>query len=191
MVEERARDEKKEEYAKVLDFMASGKPFSNKKEPLVQMLGETWFTLLEAVAKPETTMKLMERVYIGGQERDKILMIKARVSFDELTQTAKNELQGAVMSIVMENEKRFVDVFNKAGPLNIREHSLELLPGIGKKHLESILKARNEKQFESFADISARIPLLQNPSKLIAERITLELKGAERFHMFTKPYVRR
>lgn len=191
MVEERARDEKKEEYAKVLDFMASGKSFSNKKEPLVQMLGETWFTLLEAVAKPGTTMKLMERVYIGGQEREKILMIKARVSFDELTQTAKNELQGAIMSIVMENEKRFVDVFNKAGPLNIREHSLELLPGIGKKHLESILKARNEKLFESFSDISSRIPLLQNPSKLIAERIALELRGAERFHMFTKPYIRR
>ena len=82
-----------------------------------------------------------------------------------------------MLKIVKANEKRFVDVFNTAGPLNIREHALELLPGIGKKHLEAILKARNEKKFESFADIAARIPQLQDPSRPIKERIIAELQG--------------
>jgi putative nucleotide binding protein len=181
-------EEKREENAYVLDFMLSGKSFSNRSEPIAQLLGEEWFTLLEATPKPNAALTLGERVYIGKEEREKILLIKARIGFDELTQTSRNELPNMVMKIIKTNEKRFVDVFNNAGPLNIRQHSLELLPGIGKKHLEAIIKARNEKRFEDFSDIERRVALLQDPAKLIAERVTSELQGSERFYMFTKPY---
>ena len=190
-MEDRQRDERKEEHARVLDFMASGKAFSTKREPIAQLIGETWFTLLEAIAKPGVSMSLRERVYIGNGEREKVLMIKMRINHEELTQTAKNEMRAAIDEIIADNEKRFVEVFNNAGPLNIREHALELLPGVGKRHLESILKARSERKFESFADIAARLPLLQHPARLVAERVMLELNGGERFHMFTKPYIKR
>ncbi|MDE1810505.1 MAG: DUF655 domain-containing protein [Candidatus Micrarchaeota archaeon] len=183
-------EERREENAFVLDFMLSGKSFSNRPEPIAQLLGETQFTLLEATPKPNVTLTLGERVYIGKEEREKIMLIKSRVSYSELTQTAKNELPNVVARVVKANEQRFVDVFNTAGPLNIRQHALELLPGVGKRHLESILKAREEKKFESFADISARVPLLQDPAKLVADRIISELMGDERFYMFTKPYRR-
>lgn len=182
------REEKREEHAYVLDYMPRGKSFSSKPEPLSQLLGEEKFTMLEATVKPGVAIELGERVYIGKEQREKILLIKSRVAYDELTQTAKDELEKAVAEIIRLNEKRFVDVFNNAGPLNIREHALELLPGIGKKHLNTILKAREEKKFESFADLSTRVPLLQNPGKLIKDRIVSELKGGERFYMFTKPY---
>ncbi len=185
MQEER---EMREEYARVLDFMQSGKSFSHVADPLAQLLGEVWFTLLEAQPKAGVVLKLNERVYIGREERDKIEVIKSRVKYEELTQTSKNELPNAVMEIIKGDEKRFVDVFNNAGPVNIREHSLELLPGVGKKHLTAILKARNAKRFESFSDISERVPLLQDPAKLIRERVLSELMGGERFYMFTKPY---
>ncbi len=185
------QEERREEYAYVLDFMASGKSFSTKNEPVAQLIGEEWFTILEVTPKPGTTMSLGERVYIGKAERDKVALIKSRIGYSELTQTAKNELHRVISNIVKVNEKRFVDVFNNAGSLNIRQHSLELLPGIGKKHLEAIIKARNEKRFESFEDITNRVSLLQEPSKLITERIMRELQGSERFYMFTKPYVKR
>ncbi len=184
-------EERREEYAYVLDFMSTGKSFSTKSEPVAQLVGEEWFTLLEVTPKPGVTMALGERVYIGKAEREKVSLIKSRVAYDDLTQTAKNELQKTVMKIIKDNEKRFVDVFNNAGPLNIRQHSLELLPGVGKKHLEAILKARQEKSFESFEDINKRVSLLQEPTKLITERIMRELQGTERFYMFTKPYVKR
>ncbi|MGC8670042.1 MAG: DUF655 domain-containing protein [Candidatus Micrarchaeia archaeon] len=184
-------NEKREEYAYVLDFMLSGKAFSSRAEPLAQVMGEGWFTLLEVTPKPNVVLNLGERVYIGKNDRDKIQLIKTRISYEELTQTAKSSLQGVVSNIVKQNEKRFVDFFNKAGPLNIREHSLELLPGVGKKHLSAILKARSEKQFESFADIAARVPLLQDPSRLITERIMRELTGDERFYLFVKPYKKK
>jgi putative nucleotide binding protein len=184
-------EERREEYAYVLDFMASGKSFSNRSEPITQLMGEEKFTLLEATIKPGANLSLGERVYIGKDERDKILLIKSRIGYDELTQTGKNELSNVILKIIKANEKRFVDVFNNAGPLNIRQHALELLPGIGKKHLEAILKARNERKFESLTDISERVQLLQDPAKLITDRIITELRGDERSYMFTKPYRKR
>ncbi|MCL5239075.1 MAG: DUF655 domain-containing protein [Candidatus Marsarchaeota archaeon] len=178
-----------EEYALVLDYLASGKSFSVKPEPLVQLVGETKFTLLEAVPKV-SDIKVRERVYIGKGDRDKIALIKSRIMYNDLTQVAKNELPGAIVDIIKQNEAKFVGIFNTASSLNIRMHSLELLPGVGKKHLAAILKAREEKDFSSFKDISERVSLLQDPIKLLTERVIAELKGDSRFYMLTRPYGR-
>ncbi len=183
--------EKREDYAVVIDYMPTGKSFSTRAEPTLQLVGTERFTLLEAKPKPNTTFSIGEKVYIGKNERDKIEIIKSRISYDELTQTAKENLMSVLEKLVKDNEQRYVDFFNNAKPLNIRQHSLELLPGIGKKHLQAILKERAVKKFESFEDISNRIELLQDPSKLIVERILDELKGNERFYLFTKPFVKR
>ncbi len=175
-----------EEYALVIDYLPTGKSFSARSEPILQLLGETKFTLLEAVPK-DGDVKVGERLYIGKGERDKVSLIKSRLSYENLTEGAKNELHNAITTIIRGNEKRFVDFFNTASPLNIRMHSLELLPGIGKKHLAAIIDAREEKPFESFHDITNRVPLLQDPVKLLTERILLELKGDSRFYILTRP----
>ena len=102
-------DEKKEEleeYAVVIDFLPTGKSFSANPEPIAELLGESRFTLLEAVPKPGVVLHIGERVYIGKGERDKIALIKSRLSYSELTEGAKNELPNAIASIVKANEKR-------------------------------------------------------------------------------------
>ncbi len=186
MSELEQKRENLEENAFVLDYLPTGRSSSARSEPIVQLLGEEKFTLLEAVPKiPD--IRIGEKVYIGKGERDKISIIKGRLTYQELTEGARSELMVAVSSIIKSNETRFVGIFNSAGPLNIRVHSLELLPGVGKKHLTAILDARDEKKFESFQDIASRVPLLQDPVKLIAERIILELKGESRFYMLTRP----
>ncbi len=184
-------EEKIEEYALVLDYLSTGKSGSGRGEPIAQLIGEEWFTLLEAVPKPGATMTPSERVYIGKAEREKISLIKSRITYNDLTEHARSELPALISKIVKEKETHFVNVFNTAGPLNIREHSLELLPGIGKKHMDAILKARNEKKFESFKDITDRVTLMQDPIKLITDRVIEELQGTGRFYMFTKPYVKK
>jgi putative nucleotide binding protein len=188
---EQPRKESLEDYAIVLDYLPTGKSFSVKSEPITQLLGEERFTLLEAILKPGTGVKNEERVYIGKGERDKIQLIKLRITYNELTEGARNELPHAISQIIKGNEKRFIDFFNGAGPINIREHSLELLPGIGKRYLNAILKAREEKPFESFQDMSGRVQLLQDPVRLLVERVIMELKGESRFYILTRPYSRR
>lgn len=187
---EQEHAESLEEYAIVLDFLSSGKADSLRSEPIVQLIGDNKFTLLEAVPKVKE-IKIGERTYIGKGERDKISLIKARIAYIDLTETAKRELPEVVTSIIKSQEKKFVDVFNNAAPLNIRMHSLELLPGIGKKHLDAILRAREEKPFESFADIEKRVTLLQDPVKLLKERVIEELQGESRFYLLTRPQFKK
>lgn len=186
MQETEQRREDLEENAIVLDYLPTGRSSSIRSEPIVQLLGETRFTMLEAVPKvPE--IKIGEKLYIGKGVRDKISLIKSRLAYENLTEGSKKELPVAIASIIRSEEKRFVEFFNNASSLNIRMHMLELLPGIGKKHLQAILEAREERPFESFDDISKRVALLQDPVKLLTERVLIELKGESRFYILARP----
>jgi putative nucleotide binding protein len=177
--------EKKEERAIILDFLPYGYPLDWKMIPIAQALGVSHFTLLQLVPRKGVNLQLREEVYIGDGKRDKIYYILGRLPKDKLTETAKLQLQEVVSEIVSKNEKKFVDFFNNAQPINTRQHQLELLPGFGAKHTKAILNAREEKKFESFEDIKKRIPNIPDPKKAIEKRIIKELTEEERFKIFT------
>ncbi len=181
----------KEEYAIVLDYLPAGYPGSFKKEPIAQAIGTDHFTLLELIIKKEAKVSPGEKVYIGPEKRDKVLFIKGRIKYDKLTNLAQKELKDTLEKLVQEKEDYFVNFFNKAGSITVRQHSLELLPGIGKKHMWDILAQREKKPFESFKDLAERVPLLPDPKKMIVERIIEELKGNEKYYLFTRPYRER
>jgi len=182
--------EKKEVNAIVLDVLMKGhaedpRP-QYKREPIVQAMGLEQFKLLELVPKPTVPINLYDRVYIGDSERDKIERVKRRISYDDLTQTARGELPFIIEQVVKEREPDFVAFFNKSISITPRLHMLHLLPGIGKKLMWEILEARNKKPFESFADISARIKAIPHPEKMIQARIMEELQDPNvKYHVFT------
>jgi len=177
-----------EEYGLVLDYMPLGRSDDIRREPVANLLGEKFFTLLEVVAKPNVAMTMGERIYLGKELelRTKVDRIKNRIEYAQLTTSARSELKNVIKMVVMSRENEFIEFFNKCGPITIRQHQLELIPGIGKKHLVEILDEREKKQFESFADISSRIPHIQNPAELIAERVIEEMQGS-RHYLFTRP----
>lgn len=175
-----------EEYAYVLDYLPDGyiDIASGRRtgKPVAQVIGEKAFTLLEVT--PKTDLMLYERVFIGKGNRDKILLINKRISYDELTDTAKAELPYVVEEIVKNNEERFVQFFNMAPPITNRLHSLELLPGIGKKHMWEIIEERQREPFKSFEDLKQRVKGLPDPVKMIAKRIVDELQDKDRYKLF-------
>ncbi|MEM0372394.1 MAG: DUF655 domain-containing protein [archaeon] len=176
----------REDYAIVLDYLPQGYAGSFKKEPTVQAIGERYFALLELVPRPEAKISLNDRVYIGPDKREQVQYIKGRLDFSKLTATARNELKAFVDKVVAEHEPEFVNFFNKSGAITLRQHSLELLPNIGKKHMTAILEEREKKPFESYADIMARIKLMPDPKRVIAERIMQELQGDAKYFLFVK-----
>ena len=182
------RQQAKEEYAIVLDFLPNGHPFENKsgfKTPIAQALGRDYFVLLEVVPKKGNFLQPHEEVYIGEGKRDKIHHIYGKINYERLTQTAKEELNYIIEELVKKNEQKFIEFFNKAGPINTRRHQLELLPGIGRKHMTEILERRKEAEFKNFQDIKDRVKLMPDPEKTIAKRILTELKGEDRYSLFT------
>jgi putative nucleotide binding protein len=172
----------KEEYIIALDFLPMGKATDKRPEPTVQGIGESHFSLLEVVVRKDVQIKPKDRIYIGPGKRDVVEYIKRRISYDELTSFAKSILEEVILEIVTKNESRFIAFFNMAGPLSPRMHSLELLPGLGKKHLFNILQERKKKPFQSFEDIKRRVEMLPDPKKMIVKRILRELQSREERH---------
>ena len=176
----------KEENAIVLEFLPHGYPLENKMMPLAQAIGETNLTLLELVPRRGVKLEVGEKVYIGEGKRLKIYYILGRLKREKLTESAKSQLREFISKVVKEKEKEFVEFFNKADAINKRMHQIELVPGLGKKHMQEILKQRKEKEFESFEDIKKRVQNIPDPEKAIEKRIFQELTILERYNLFVK-----
>jgi putative nucleotide binding protein len=178
----------KEEYAIILDFLPHGYPFDQKpmhrKTAIVQAIGKEHFLLLELMPKKGINLKSQDKVYIGEGKRDEIHHIISRINYDKLTETAKGELKILVDGMVDMNESRFVEFFSKAGPINARRHQIELLPGVGKKHMWEILEARKDGEFKSFDDIKKRVKLIPNPKRIVIKRIMMEINNEDKHRIF-------
>ncbi len=179
---------KKDEWAVVLDFLPHGKYGMERSQPIAQILGDKYFSLLEVVIREDVTPKIGEKLYIGDGKRKEVKYIVGRMEIKDLTNVARDELESRIKEIVDANPQLFLGFFNKAGQITMRFHQLELLPGIGKKHLWAILDERKIKPFESFEDIKKRVPLLPNPEKMIIKRIMGELEDIDKYRIFVPKF---
>ncbi len=180
-----------EEYAWIVEYLPQGRSADLKTEPIVQLIGHKFFTLLEATVKPEATVSIGQKVYIGKEHRNEIERIKGKLNFTQLTQSGRDNLLVVLKALVQEREPDFITFINKAAPVSMRVHQLELLPGVGKKHLEALLAKRETKPFENFADLKARIPSIPDPALLFVHRILSELEGKEKHYIFLTPFSMR
>jgi putative nucleotide binding protein len=176
-----------EEFAYVLDFVPRGKSaiIKGREGPIVQALGEERLTLLELLAAENQDFETGEKLRIGREGRAKILSVFGKLAYEDLTSEAKSQLLAVCEIIVKNNEARYVAYFNELQPLTPRLHGLELIPGIGKTFMKTIIDTREKQPFTSFDDIQNRVGL-REPAKLVAKRIAEELTGASRVNIFVK-----
>ncbi|HYG00697.1 MAG TPA: DUF655 domain-containing protein [Candidatus Saccharimonadales bacterium] len=176
-----------EEYAYILDYIQNGKSslVRMREGVIIHAIGEEHLTLLELLGINNEKFSIGERVYIGKDGREKIISVLGRLDYNHISQSAKNELPTVIEKIVNVNEKRFIDYFNSAQPMTPRVHSLELIPGIGKTYMKSILEERDKRNFDSFIDLQERTGL-REASKLIAKRIYDEISGETRMNIFVR-----
>lgn len=175
---------KKDEWALVLDFLSQGRYSMDRSQPVAQVMGENYFSLLEVIVREDVKLKPEDRVYIGDKKREKIKYIRGRIEFKDLTAAAKDQLIDTIRHIMNKSPGPFLDFFNKSGAITTRLHQLELLPGIGKKHLWAIINERKNEPFKSFEDLKKRVPLLPDPEKMIVKRILEELEGKDKYRIF-------
>ena len=183
-----------EENAYILDSLPHGRPGMHpvgragyRAGALVQLLGEAFFTLLEALVKEGVTLSPHDRVYVGKDARDEITYIIGRIGHDELTAAAKMELPIVISKIVINREKWFVNFFNTARAMTPRMHALELIPGIGKKYMWQVIDERDRKAFTNFEDLQERTEI-PNPVKLVSKRVLEELGGDSKYRLFTRAH---
>ena len=176
-----------EDYAYILDYLPSARHTRFKKEANAYALGEDEFKLFELIPKDNAVLTVGDRVYIGKdiEKREQILHVKRRIGHKELTNAAQNELPFIILRIVKSREDKFIRFFNEAQAITTRYHMLELLPGLGKKTMWSILEERKNNPFKDFKDLVERVTTLHNPEKTIAKRVEMELSNPEeKYHLF-------
>jgi putative nucleotide binding protein len=181
-----------EDYVLTLDYLPNGRPDAprGRSEPVAYGLGEAQFSLLELIPKPGVNLATGERVYIGKdvEKRSKIAKVKGRVDYPQLSAGAHGELPYVLLELVKSQESRFIKFYNEAPPISTRYHSLELLPGLGKKTMLGIVEERRKGEFKTFDDLKQRVSAIHAPDKLIAHRIELELSDPhQKYHLFTRP----
>ncbi|MCC7553881.1 MAG: DUF655 domain-containing protein [Methanobacteriaceae archaeon] len=186
---------KKEDYAVVLDYLSLGYVKSDmskfRGKPIAQVIGTENFTLLEITPKEGVNLEIHDKVYIGKGKRDKVNRILGKLDFENLTATGRIEIDYAIRDIIESQEEKYVEFFNTIGPLTTRLHKLELIPGVGKKHMWSFVEERKKEPFKSFEDIKERVPSFSDPVGMLVKRIKQELdntsakKGKKKYYLFT------
>jgi len=179
-----------EDYAYVLDVLTEGRPDSKRRfrrEPVVYGLGIEEFKIFDMKPVPGAAINIGDRSYIGKEteERTQIDHVRARVNYKELTHTAQSELSFVLDEIVSTDESgKFVAFYNNAPPISRRYHALELLPGLGKKTMNLIVKNR---PYTSFREMEEKIPNFRNPEKYISHRIENEIKESDqKYRLFVR-----
>ena len=187
---------KKEEEVIILDYLKFGyvnpDRHTTRGMPIAQTIGVDKFTLIEVTPKDGIDLEIHDKVYIGPGKRDKVNRVKGLLDFEKLTATSRIELEYAIKDIIQGKEDEYVKFFNEIDSLSIKLHKLELIPGIGKKHMNMILEEREKEPFKSFDDLKTRVPLLGDPVELLAKRVVLELdttqvkRGKKKYYLFTQ-----
>lgn len=170
----------------MLDYLEMGNPsdihYEHRNQPFVQGIGTKYFSLLEATPLIGVKVEILEKVDLSYPSKLRRII---HISYNELTSMSRTNLPEAIRRVLYENEKVFVEFFNIAEPINIRLHSLELLPDVGKKTMNAILDARRQQKFASFDDIKERVGI--DPVKALIDRIIKELVGGEKYYLFIRP----
>ncbi|RME79384.1 MAG: DUF655 domain-containing protein [Methanobacteriota archaeon] len=176
-----------EDYIYVLDSIPYGSKY--RGQPYIEGIGEKFFTLLEVTLKEGENAAIGERIYVGKdiENRKKADKIKKKLKYDELSSSAKENLFEVVKKIIMANEERFIKFINSAAPVSMRTHQLELIPGVGKKNLETIIKEKEKEPFKDFEDLHMRVSTWQDPVGSLAYRVIEELSGEQRHYFFVLP----
>ena len=169
----------------VLDYLAQGRPDDRQhrsgKTPIAHAIGETDFRLVELSIDREADVSFGDRLRADAD----VIERTRDIAYDDLTSTARSELEYVLEDLTEREEDRFVDIYNDAQPISLRLHQLNLLPGIGKKLRNTILDERKRSPFESLADVDERVAGLHDPRRVLVDRVLEELRDEDlKYRMF-------
>lgn len=180
---------KYEEFAIVLDVIPADRNRRRDKykgEPIIQSLGQYWFTILEIIPEDDNMVMLQDVIALSKEDRNQIKTIIGRVPYENLTKISELQLPLAIEMILETQQKRFLSFLNKASPISLRLHQLHLLKGVGPKSLTSILDERKILPFSNYDEFEERTKV-KDIRSLLKDRIIEEITTEEIKHrLFTR-----
>ncbi len=174
----------KDEYAYVLEYLPFGLQDSKDRKATAIVLTDSLGLLLVALKK-DVKVEPGMKVYIGENKREEVHHIMQRITPDKLNGNGLEMLNDKIHEIVSQNEANYITIINRLGPINVRLHSLSLIPGVGKKIVQKIIEERNKGEFKSYNDFDERVGFTSGIAKSIEARIKEELENKDKYKIFT------
>ena len=146
------------------------------KTNVIVALGESKMMLGRYAAK-DLTATVGERIYVGvdSSKRTAVDEILGMAKLDRLSSNAVRDLPLVAQIFVEENQAHFINsFFNIAGPLSLKQHAFELLPGIGKKKALQMVEIRGSSGFASLEQLNDSCSI--NAAELLSRRFIAEIQ---------------
>jgi putative nucleotide binding protein len=83
-------------------------------------------------------------------------------------------LLDVIKDILTENPKPSLTFYNRAGPVSLKFHAFQLLPGIGVKKAKKMMQSRTSMGWFSFEEVDEACEI--DSLQLISERLVEELE---------------
>ena len=155
-----------ENYALVL-----GQIKTKDNKNTANVVGTERFTLLHIELKEGVDVNPQDKILLT-KHSDEVEKINYRISYDNLSNSEKEELNRAIHRIILTDEKKYVNFFNRQSRDRMQLHFLD---GISRKAGTKIVSEREKKDFESFEDIDKRVSFIDDSEELIFKRVFYEL----------------
>ena len=155
-----------ENYALVL-----GQIKTKDNKNTANVVGTERFTLLHIELKDGVDVNPQDKILLTKYS-DEVEKINYRISYDNLSNSEKEELNRAIHRIILTDEKKYVHFFNRQSRDRMQLHFLD---GISRKAGTKIVSEREKKDFESFEDINKRVSIIDDSEELIFKRVFYEL----------------
>lgn len=142
---------------------------------VIVALGESKMLLGRFAAK-NSNSSVGDRIYVGvdGDKRTDVGDILGMAKMELLSNSAASDLPLIIQLFIEEKAAHFIKAFfNIAGPLSLKQHAFELLPGIGKKKALQMVEVRGSSGFTSIEHLNESCTI--DAAELLAKRFVAEM----------------
>jgi len=143
---------------------------------IIHCITERHLYLLKARANPGCgVLAPGQKLELPTEEgSEKIAMVLGRDRYRELPNQAQAAIVDVMKEILSENPKSCMEFYNRSGPVSLKFHAFQLLPGIGQKKATQMMKSRVSAGWMTFEEVDEACTI--DSLQLIVERLVEELQ---------------
>ena len=95
---------------------------------------------------------------------------------EKLNETIRGQLTDVLTTMIKQSPTPHLGFYQRAGPLNLKIHAFQLLPGVGKRIANEMQRARDMGDWSNFENIEADVGF--DPARSLAVRYVEEFADA-------------
>tara|TARA_Y100000588_G_C13976358_1_gene805206 strand:- start:67 stop:636 length:570 start_codon:yes stop_codon:yes gene_type:complete len=154
-----------EKFLRVLDIQ-DRRPIGHE----IQCISQPSLFILRARLSGESDISAGETIELPSDNIGSL----SEVRLKDLSGTSQQELVGALSDSILADKERHISFYNSAGPMSLKFHAFQLLPGIGNSKAIQMVNNRGSSGWSSFEEVDESCGI--ESVRLLAERYIKEME---------------